>query len=51
MAKKHTEMKLTFRVVFKDSMTDHDITQFMKNINLDLDESKVENVELVKLSK
>jgi len=51
MAKKHTEMKLTFRVVFNDSMSDTDITHFMKNVNLDLDESKVDNIELVKLSK
>ena len=51
MEKKHTDMKITFKVIFDKPMSDSDITQFMKEVNLDIDHSTVSDIELVKLSK
>ncbi len=48
---KHNEIKLTFRVVFEEPMSDKEITAFMKKVDFCPNNSKVRDLELVKLTK
>ncbi len=49
--KKHTSMNMTFEVDFHKALTDNQITEIMKEVDLVLEHPLVNNVILRKLSK
>tara|TARA_R110002020_G_scaffold443766_1_gene655020 strand:+ start:2307 stop:2465 length:159 start_codon:yes stop_codon:yes gene_type:complete len=49
--KKHISMNMTFEVDFEKPLTDNEITEIMKEVNLILEHPLVNNISLRKLSK
>ena len=49
--KKHTQMNITFQVSFATPLNDDEVTDVMKELDLDLKHPLVNSIELRKLTK